>query len=79
MDFVFNRAGRINWIFSFGRSPDESAQTPIASGEGEPNYNLFRQLMCTMNMYAYKYLKGKLIFRRRRIEFSHFHPGSEKE
>jgi len=33
MDFVFNRAGRICWIFSFGRSPDESAQTPIAFGE----------------------------------------------
>jgi hypothetical protein len=34
--FIFlDRINRINWIFSFGRSPEESDQTPIASGEGE--------------------------------------------
>ena len=26
--------------FSFGRSPDESAQTPLASGEGEQSHKL---------------------------------------
>ena len=31
--FFFDRIYRINWIFSFGRSPEESAQTPIACGE----------------------------------------------
>jgi hypothetical protein len=31
--FILDRIYRISWIFSFGRSPDESAQTPIASGE----------------------------------------------
>jgi hypothetical protein len=28
-----DRINRINWIFFFGRSPEESDQTPIASGE----------------------------------------------
>jgi hypothetical protein len=31
--FFLDRIYRISWIFSFGRSPDESTQTPIASGE----------------------------------------------
>jgi hypothetical protein len=31
-----DRIYRISWIF-FGRSPDESAQTPIAFGEREHN------------------------------------------
>jgi hypothetical protein len=39
--FVFlDRIYRINWIFFFGRSPEESAQTPIASGEGEHTHRL---------------------------------------
>jgi hypothetical protein len=33
-DFNLDRIYRINWIFFFGRSPEESAQIPIASGEG---------------------------------------------
>jgi len=33
--FFLDRINRINLIFSFGRSPEESAQTPIAFGEGE--------------------------------------------
>jgi hypothetical protein len=33
--FFLDRIYRINWIFFFGRSPEESDQTPIACGEGE--------------------------------------------
>jgi hypothetical protein len=33
MVLFLDRIYWINWIFSFGRSPDESAQTPIACGE----------------------------------------------
>jgi hypothetical protein len=31
--FILDRINRIIWIFFFGRSPEESGQTPIASGE----------------------------------------------
>jgi len=31
--YILDRIYRISWIFFFGRSPDESDQTPIASGE----------------------------------------------
>jgi hypothetical protein len=33
MSKFYDRINRIVWIFSFGPSPEESAQTPIASGE----------------------------------------------
>jgi hypothetical protein len=33
LNSFLDRINRITWIFSFGRSPEESAQTPIASGE----------------------------------------------
>jgi hypothetical protein len=33
LDFILDGIYRINWIFSFGRSPEESAQTPIACGK----------------------------------------------
>jgi hypothetical protein len=37
-DFNLDRIYRISWIFFLGRSPEESAQTPIASGEKNGYY-----------------------------------------
>jgi hypothetical protein len=36
--FFLDRIYRIDWIFSFGRSQEESGQTPIACGEDENTY-----------------------------------------
>ena len=33
LSLFLDRIYRICWIFSLGRSPEESVQTPIASGE----------------------------------------------
>ena len=64
LNCFLDRINRINWIFFFGRSPEESDQTPIACGEGE------RTLKCLGNSSALLnylintyYLLNKLIFR----------------
>ena len=67
-------------IFFFGRSPEESAQTPIASGEGV-HASIFKIIIGHIQLFALlDEVTGKLIFRRRRIEFFQFllETGKEK-
>jgi len=41
LKLFLDRIYRINWIFFFGRSPEESGQTPIAFGELEKFFFYF--------------------------------------